>query len=73
MSDQDHNENLRDLASMFVMNGLVVEYTQAQLMDRQLQNQLGVLSYELADALMAAKYPQTGITSVKRRKRNDAD
>jgi hypothetical protein len=32
-----------------------------------------VLSYELAGSLLAAKAPQSGIASVKRRKRNDAE
>jgi hypothetical protein len=73
MSDQDHNENLRDLASMFLMNALVSKYNYLELTQADLQSKLGALSYELADSLLAAKNPQAGITSVKRRKRNDAD
>lgn len=73
MSDQDHNENLRDLASMFVLNALVSKYDYFHLADASLQSKLGTLSYELADSLLAAKVPQSGIASVKRRKRNDAE
>lgn len=68
MSDQDHNENLRDLAAMFAMNGLIAKYTASQLGNPEFQDRIGIQSYELADSLAAAKNPKAGITSVKRRK-----
>lgn len=68
MSDQDHNENLRDLSAMFAMNGLIAKYTATQLGNPEIQARIGVEAYELADSLAAAKNPKAGITSVKRRK-----
>jgi hypothetical protein len=73
MSDQDHNENLLDLAAMFAMNGLIEKHSLTQLMQPQFQESLGTTAYALAEALLAAKHPKSGITSVKRRKRNDTE
>jgi hypothetical protein len=71
MSDQDHNENLRDLAAMFAMNGLIAKYTVTQLANPEFQARIGIEAYELSDALASAKNPQTGIVSVRGRKKND--
>jgi hypothetical protein len=70
MSDQDHNENLRDLAAMFALQAVIAKCTE-DLNEPEVQNRMGLLAYELSDSLMSAKHPPSGIVSVKRRKKNE--
>jgi hypothetical protein len=61
----EHENNLRDLAAMFAMTGLLIR-------DRANDN-IPYLAYELADLMMEArKPPEQGIVAIKKvRKKND--
>ena len=59
----DHDTNLRDLASMFALTGLIIR-------NRESEN-LAEVAYEIADQWMEArKAPEEGLAAIKKGKRN---
>ena len=59
----DHDTNLRDLASMFALTGLIIR-------NRESEN-LAEAAYEIADQWMEArKAPEEGLAAIKIGKRN---
>lgn len=55
----EHEENLRDLAAMFAMTGLIIR-------DRANEN-IPQAAYEIADLMMEArKPPEQGIVAIKK-------
>ena len=59
----DHDTNLRDLASMFALTGLIIR-------NRENEN-LAEAAYEIADQWMEArKAPEEGLAAIKKGKRN---
>jgi hypothetical protein len=59
----DHDTNLRDLASMFALTGLIIR-------NRESEN-LAEAAYEIADQWMEArKAPEEGLAAIKKGKRN---
>jgi hypothetical protein len=72
-----HDENLRDLAAMFAMNGLI---SREGVFDPQDPNCVAQLAYDLADQMMLARLnketmPLTkdfGIASLKPRRKKAA-
>ncbi len=67
----EHEENLRDLASMFAMNALIQKHTVTQLNDEETVQRIADISIAFGDAIIQAKQPKNGIVAVKRRKKDD--
>ena len=59
----DHDNNLRDLASMFALTGLIIR-------NRESEN-LAEAAFEIADQwIEARKEPEEGLAAIKKGKRN---
>ena len=60
----DHDNNLRDLASMFALTGLIIR-------NRESEN-LAEAAHDIADQWMEAsnKEPEEGLAAIKKGKRN---
>jgi len=58
----ENEENLRDLAAMFAMTGL--------LMRGDHDYQIISTAFELADEYMIGRKPEGGIAAIKKRKKN---
>ena len=68
--NDDHHENLRDLAAMFALNALISKHTWLELRSSGQKEALGIEAYELADALLNAKgVVSVGIASAKRKRK----
>lgn len=65
----EHDSNLRDLAAMFAMLGLVQRIDPEMLLDN---HSVARGAYELADAMMDARIeePVEGLAAIKKGKRN---
>ena len=70
MSDE-HQENLRDLAAMFAMVGLILKSKDEvdNLKEASAQANLCAMSFEVADWFMAARSAGVGIASAKRKRK----
>ena len=58
----EHEENLRDLAAMFAMNGLLIREHPA--------SQVIPAAFDLADQFLAGRKPEEGIAAIKKRKKD---
>ena len=59
----EHEENLRDLAAMFAMTGLIIRNREGAL--------IVPTAFELAEDFMEARKPEEGIAAIKKtRKKN---
>lgn len=58
----EHEENLRDLAAMFAMTGLIIRNREGEL--------IVPTAFEMADYFMEARKPEEGIAAIKKRKKN---
>jgi hypothetical protein len=59
----EHEENLRDLAAMFAMTGLIIRNREGEL--------IVPTAFELADYFMESRKPEEGIAAIKKsRKKN---
>ena len=59
----EHEENLRDLAAMFAMTGLIIRNREGE--------QIIPTAFALADYFMEARKPEEGIAAIKKtRKKN---
>lgn len=58
----EHDENLRDLAAMFAMTGLLMRGNQ--------DVHLISAAFEIADQYMAGRKPEGGIAAIKKRKKD---
>jgi hypothetical protein len=65
----EHESNLRDLAAMFAMLGLVQRMEPDMIIDN---NGIAQRAYYLADAMMKARVeePEEGLAAIKKGKRN---
>jgi len=60
----EHEENLRDLAAMFAMTGLIIRNREGE--------KIVPTAFELADYFMEERKPEEGIAAIKKtRKKND--
>ena len=67
--NEEHNENLRDLAVMFAMNAVASTHKPDALSNEGVQQQIIDNAFALADLYMQGRLPTTGIVSIKRRKK----
>jgi hypothetical protein len=64
----EHEENLRDLAAMFALTGLIVRNSSA---DNWSNNRLTESAFEMADSFMEARKPpplEEGIAAIKKKR-----
>ena len=58
----EHENNLRDLAAMFAMTGLIIR--------NRANEDIPSVAYEIADMMMEARKPEeAGIVAIKKRKK----
>lgn len=61
----ENEENLRDLSAMFAMTGLLM-----QGRNHNSEVNLASMAFEIADQYMAARKPDGGIATIKKRKKD---
>ena len=68
--NDDHHENLRDLAAMFALNALI-QRPEISLVSSDVRTDVCVSAYKWADSLMSAKdgLAGIGIASAKRKRK----
>jgi|TARA_R110000822_G_scaffold5433_1_gene23174 hypothetical protein len=68
--NEEHQENLRDLAAMFALNALI-QRPEISLVSSDVRTDVCVSAYKWADSLMSAKdeLAGIGIASVKRKRK----
>ena len=68
--NEEHQENLRDLAAMFALNALI-QRPEISLVSSDVRTDVCISAYKWADSLMSAKdeLAGIGIASVKRKRK----